>query len=87
MTSLLKDVIDRGTGARVRQMGFKAPAAGKTGSSRDGWFAGYTPNLLCVVWVGFDDNSDLGLTGGVSAAPIWGEFMMQALALHPRARR
>ncbi len=83
MTSLLQDVIDRGTGARVRQMGFKAQAAGKTGSSRDGWFAGYTPNLLCVVWVGFDDNSDLGLTGGVAAAPIWAEFMMKALALHP----
>jgi penicillin-binding protein 1B len=83
MTSLMQDVIDHGTGARVRQMGFKAPAAGKTGSSRDGWFAGYTPNLLCVVWVGFDNNADLGLTGGVTAAPIWGEFMINALAAHP----
>ncbi|MEP7272103.1 MAG: PBP1A family penicillin-binding protein [Acidobacteriota bacterium] len=83
MTSLMEDVINHGTGSRVRQMGFKAQAAGKTGSSRDGWFAGYTPNLLCVVWVGFDDNSDLGLTGGMTAAPIWGEFMKNALALHP----
>jgi penicillin-binding protein 1B len=83
MTSLMEDVIDHGTGARVRQMGLKAPAAGKTGSSRDGWFAGYTPNLVCVVWVGFDDNRDLGLTGGVTAAPIWGEFMMNVLAMHP----
>jgi penicillin-binding protein 1B len=64
-------------------MGFTAPAAGKTGSSRDGWFAGYTPNFVCVVWVGFDNNSDLGLTGGVTAAPIWAEFMKNALALHP----
>ena len=83
MTSLMKDVIDHGTGARVRAMGFKGIAAGKTGSSRDGWFAGYTPNLVCVVWVGFDDNSDLGLTGGVTAAPIWAEFMMKALQLRP----
>ena len=83
MTSMLKDVLDRGTGTRVRQMGFKGTAAGKTGSSRDGWFAGYTPNLVCVVWVGFDDNSDLGLTGGVTAAPIWADFMIKALQLRP----
>ncbi|HWQ36575.1 MAG TPA: PBP1A family penicillin-binding protein [Blastocatellia bacterium] len=83
MTSMMKDVLDRGTGARVRQMGFTRTAAGKTGSSRDGWFVGYTPNLVCAVWVGFDDNSDLGLTGGSSAAPIWAEFMMKALQLRP----
>jgi penicillin-binding protein 1B len=83
MTSMMKDVLDRGTGARVRQMGFKAIAAGKTGSSRDGWFAGYTPNLVCAVYVGFDDNSDLHMTGGEAAAPIWAEFMSRALALRP----
>ncbi len=83
MTSMMKDVLDRGTGARVRAMGFKGIAAGKTGSSRDGWFAGYTPNLVCVVWVGFDDNSDLGLTGGATAAPIWADFMSKALQLRP----
>lgn len=83
MTSMMQDVLDRGTGSRVRAMGFKGVAAGKTGSSRDGWFAGYTPNLVCVVWVGFDDNSDLGLTGGATAAPIWAEFMMKALQLRP----
>jgi penicillin-binding protein 1B len=55
------------------------PAAGKTGTSRDGWFAGYTTELLCVVWVGFDDNRDLDLEGAKSAAPIWGEFMKRAL--------
>lgn len=83
MTSMMQDVLDRGTGTRVRQMGFRGMAAGKTGSSRDGWFVGYTPNLVCAVWVGFDDNSDLGLTGGNSAAPIWGEFMLRALRLRP----
>ncbi|HEX4950323.1 MAG TPA: PBP1A family penicillin-binding protein [Blastocatellia bacterium] len=83
MTSMMQDVLNRGTGARVRQMGFKATAAGKTGSSRDGWFAGYTPNLVCAVYVGFDDNSDLRMTGGEAAAPIWADFMSRALALHP----
>jgi penicillin-binding protein 1B len=83
MTSMMQDVLDHGTGSRVRAMGFKGTAAGKTGSSRDGWFAGYTPNLVCVVWVGFDDNSDLGLTGGATAAPIWADFMMKALQLRP----
>jgi penicillin-binding protein 1B len=80
-TSLMEDVINHGTGYPVRALGFTAPAAGKTGTSRDGWFAGYTSNLLCVVWVGFDDNRDLGLAGGQSAAPIWGEFMKRAVAL------
>jgi penicillin-binding protein 1B len=80
-TSLMEDVINHGTGFPVRQLGFDAPAAGKTGTSRDGWFAGYTSNLLCVVWVGFDDNRDLGLAGGAAAAPIWAEFMKRAVAL------
>ncbi|MFN0119835.1 MAG: PBP1A family penicillin-binding protein [Blastocatellia bacterium] len=83
MTSMMQDVLDRGTGTRVRQMGFTKTAAGKTGSSRDGWFVGYTPNLVCAVWVGFDDNSDLGLTGGNSAAPIWADFMSRALQQRP----
>jgi penicillin-binding protein 1B len=80
VTSLMEDVINHGTGYPVRALGFNAPAAGKTGTSRDGWFAGYTSNLLCVVWVGFDDNRDLGITGGASAAPVWGEFMKRAVA-------
>ena len=63
MTSFMKDVVNRGTGAPVRARGFKFNVAGKTGTSRDGWFAGYTPHLVCVVWVGFDDGSQLGLTG------------------------
>jgi len=83
MTSMMQDVLDHGTGARVRQMGFTGVAAGKTGSSRDAWFAGYTPNMVCVVWVGFDDNSDIGLTGGVVAAPIWADFMTRATRTRP----
>jgi penicillin-binding protein 1B len=55
------------------------PAAGKTGTSHDGWFAGYTSELLCVVWVGFDDNRELDLEGAHSAAPIWAEFMKHAV--------
>jgi len=81
MTNMLEEVLrGTGTGAGVRNQGFGVPAAGKTGTSRDGWFAGYTTELLCVVWVGFDDNRDLDLEGAKSAAPIWGEFMKRALA-------
>jgi penicillin-binding protein 1B len=79
--SLLKDVLNKGTGAGVRARGFTLPAAGKTGTSRDGWFAGFTSNLLCVIWIGFDDNRDLGFTGGVVAGPIWADFMMRVTAL------
>jgi penicillin-binding protein 1B len=81
VTSVLEDVINHGTGYTVRARGFNAPAAGKTGTSKDGWFAGYTSNLLCVVWVGYDDDRDLDLTGAVSAAPVWAEFMKRAEAL------
>lgn len=81
VTDVLEDVIDHGTGASVRARGFTGPAAGKTGTSRDGWFAGYTSNVLCIVWVGFDDNRDLDLSGAVSAAPIWTEFMKRATVL------
>ncbi|HVS86769.1 MAG TPA: PBP1A family penicillin-binding protein [Candidatus Acidoferrum sp.] len=79
--SVLMDVLNRGTGAGVRARGFTLPAAGKTGTSRDGWFAGFTSNLLCVIWIGFDDNRDLGLAGGAAAAPIWADFMIRATAL------
>lgn len=83
MTSILEEALSNGTGARVRQRGFDGVAAGKTGSSRDAWFAGYTPNLVCVVWIGYDNNSDIGLTGGETAAPIWGDFMTRALRQRP----
>jgi penicillin-binding protein 1B len=83
MDSIMKDVVNRGTAAKVRARGFKANVAGKTGTSRDGWFAGFTPNLVCVVYVGFDDGSELGMTGADSALPIWADFMTAALAAHP----
>jgi penicillin-binding protein 1B len=82
MTNMMEGVINNGLGfSAVRGRGFTQPAAGKTGSSHDGWFAGYTSNLLCIVWVGYDDYSDLRLAGGVTAAPIWAEFMKKAAAL------
>jgi penicillin-binding protein 1B len=79
MVNLMEEVLRSGTGAEVRAMGFTPPAAGKTGTSRDGWFAGFTSRLLCIVWVGFDDYRELGLEGAHSALPIWTEFMKQAL--------
>jgi penicillin-binding protein 1B len=81
VTSVLKDVLNKGTGASVRAKGFALPAAGKTGTSRDGWFAGFTSNLVTVIWIGFDDNRDLGLTGGATAGPIWADFMLKATTL------
>jgi penicillin-binding protein 1B len=81
MTTMLEGVVNFGTAYGVRTRGFTAPAAGKTGSSHDGWFAGYTTNLLCIVWVGYDDYSDLHLSGAQTAAPIWAEFMKKAVAL------
>lgn len=79
--SLMRDVINHGTAAGVRGMGFEAPAAGKTGTSHDAWFAGFTSNLLCVVWVGNDDYTDVKLEGAQAAAPIWAEFMKNAVML------
>ncbi len=81
MTNMLEGVMNFGTAYGVRQRGFTAPAAGKTGTSHDGWFAGYTSNLLCIVWVGYDDYSDIRLSGAQTAAPIWAEFMKKAVTL------
>ena len=83
MVNLMQEVLNSGTGAGVRARGFSLPAAGKTGTSRDGWFAGFTTDLLCVVWVGFDDNHDLNLEGAKSALPIWTEFMKRATQFTP----
>ncbi len=85
--SLLENVVNRGTASSVRAHGFKAPAAGKTGTSHDVWFAGYTTNLICLIWIGNDDYTDIstGLThkvqGADTAAPIWAEFMNRAIKL------
>ena len=81
MTTMMEAVINSGTGYPVRARGFAAPAAGKTGTSHDAWFAGYTSNLLCIVWVGNDDYTDIKLAGGAAAAPIWAEFMKRAVKL------
>jgi penicillin-binding protein 1B len=79
-TNLMEEVMRTGTAAGVRaRYKMDMPVAGKTGTSHDGWFAGYTSELLCIVWVGFDDNSELDLEGAHSAAPIWAEFMTRAL--------
>ncbi|HEU4634593.1 MAG TPA: PBP1A family penicillin-binding protein [Edaphobacter sp.] len=79
--SLMEGVMNFGTGATVRARGFTAPAAGKTGTEHDAWFAGYTSTLLCVVWVGNDDYTDIKVQGADAAAPIWAEFMKQAIKL------
>jgi penicillin-binding protein 1B len=80
ITDMLGAVLDGGTASSVRAR-FNAPAAGKTGTSHDAWFAGYTSNLLCVVWVGNDDYSDIKIEGAKAAAPIWTEFMLRARKL------
>lgn len=81
MTNMMEGVLNFGTAYGVRTRGFTAPAAGKTGTSHDAWFAGYTNNLVCIVWVGYDDYSDLRLSGAYTAAPIWAEFMKRAVAM------
>jgi penicillin-binding protein 1B len=78
MVNMLEEVMRTGTAAGVRSRGFMNPAAGKTGTSHDGWFAGFTSNLLCIVWVGFDDNRELDIEGAHSALPVWTEFMKRA---------
>lgn len=83
ITDMLEGVIDHGTARATRGLIPKTAVAGKTGTSRDGWFVGYTPNLVCAVWIGFDDNRQLGLTGAEAALPVWTEFMKGAVDLRP----
>jgi penicillin-binding protein 1B len=86
VTHILEGVLERGTATDARQLGFRRPAAGKTGTtndSRDAWFAGFTPDLLTVVWVGFDQERKLGLTGASAALPLWTRFMSRATAGQP----
>jgi penicillin-binding protein 1B len=80
-TSMMEGVMNFGYGYEARRRGFMAPAAGKTGTSHDAWFAGYTSNLICIVWVGNDDYTDVKLAGAIAAAPIWAEFMKAAVKL------
>jgi penicillin-binding protein 1B len=83
VTDMLQGVIREGTARAARGAVPGTALAGKTGTSRDGWFVGYTPHLVCAVWVGFDDNRQLGLTGAEAALPIWTEFMKAAVDLRP----
>jgi penicillin-binding protein 1B len=83
VTNMMRSVLNEGTGASARSAGFTFDAAGKSGTTndlRDAWFVGFTPELLTVVWVGFDDNTPVGLTGSQAALPIWTDFMKAALA-------
>ncbi|PJZ68444.1 carboxypeptidase [Leptospira perolatii] len=86
ITSMMQDVISKGTGTGARAYGLTRPAAGKTGTTnnfRDAWFAGYTPELVGVVWVGYDIGTlslGRGMSGAIVAAPIWGRFMANALS-------
>ncbi len=86
ITSMLQDVVNRGTGGGVR--GLNQPTAGKTGTTNDlhdGWFTGFTPQMLTAVWVGFDNKRSLRETGGKVAAPIWKDFMTVAVQGQARA--
>jgi penicillin-binding protein 1B len=80
-TNLMEGVMNFGYGYEARRRGFMDPAAGKTGTSHDAWFAGFTSNLICIVWVGNDDYTDVKLAGALAAAPIWAEFMKRAVKL------
>lgn len=89
VTDMLRDAVDAGTGRRVRDVGFRGPAAGKTGTTNDAadaWFAGYTPDLVGVVWVGFDRRRTIApkASGGRAAAPVWGRLMRDAYARRSR---
>src|SRR5690606_14404430 len=87
LTSMMRSVVEEGTGTRAKQLG--RPAAGKTGTSgdfHDAWFAGFTADKVAVSWVGFDQPRPLGKgeTGGKAAAPVWVEVMRSAVAGPPR---
>ena len=87
ITSLLKGVMDRGTGAKARALGVRGPVAGKTGTTdgyRDAWFIGYTPDMAIGVWVGFDDERPIKLTGAQAALPIWSELAIRLIPRDPQ---
>jgi penicillin-binding protein 1B len=83
ITDMLQGVIEEGTARAARGSIPKTAIAGKTGTSRDGWFVGYSKNLVCAVWIGFDDNKQLGLTGAEAALPAWVDFMKSAVDFRP----
>jgi penicillin-binding protein 1B len=74
----LEGVLERGTAIEAKYLGLDFPASGKTGTTngnKDSWFVGYTPDLVCAVWVGYDSGTDTGLTGAQGALHIWTRFM------------
>ncbi|MEO6259905.1 MAG: PBP1A family penicillin-binding protein [Thermoanaerobaculia bacterium] len=86
LANVMKGVVDRGTAAGARSLGFKLIAAGKTGTTndkRDAWFIGFTPKTLTLLWLGFDDNAPTGLSGGQAAVPIWTRYMEAVTAGQP----
>ena len=86
MNDVLKDVFNYGTAGRARSLGFKQPFAGKTGTTsnyRDAWFIGYSPRILTLVWVGFDDAHSIRLAGGDACVPIWTAHMNRIDGLIP----
>jgi penicillin-binding protein 1B len=86
LLNVMKGVVDRGTAAGVRSLGFRLTAAGKTGTTndkRDAWFIGFTPRSLTLTWIGFDDNTPTGLSGGQGAVPLWTRYMQATTAGHP----
>jgi penicillin-binding protein 1B len=86
LVTVMKGVVDRGTAAGARSMGFRLVAAGKTGTTndkRDAWFIGFTPKALTLTWLGFDDNAPTGLSGGTGAVPIWTRFMQAVMVGQP----
>ncbi len=85
--SLLEGVVDRGTAARLRWMGLEGAIAGKTGTTddeRDLWFVGFTPELVAVVWLGFDEPRSIGVSSSAGPLPIWASFMKEAMGKRMR---
>jgi len=90
VTSMMQSVINAGTAKVIRSRGFNRVAAGKTGTTddfTDGWFVGFTPEIACAVWVGFDKKKTIyrGASGGSCAAPVWAEFMKEATKDMPQS--
>lgn len=84
ITDMLKAVVERGTAQKAKgALGKDVAFVGKSGTAKDGWFVGYTPNLVTVAWVGFDENEEVGQTGSEIALPLWTEFMKSALGARP----
>ncbi len=87
--SLLEGVVNHGTARRLRQLGFEGAIAGKTGTTddeRDLWFVGFTPELVAVVWLGFDEPRSIGVSSSRGPLPIWANFVREAVGTRIRGR-